>query len=446
MNRVFNFFSTDIYYFNFEYTSEKLGILNLPYSNNPQKGILIRILSLFKNTYISLISFIQKDKIQIQTNSDIFFANSKNEELAMKYLNNISKSSFLAGHNKLFKNDFPYLKIYLLAILLIPVVFLRKLFCKNIYQNKSYQYVFDGFCISYSCQVILPLWLNSIKPKRMFFSNHLSVFNRCLIKIAFEKNIDTIFLQHASINVNYPPLDYFKIIFLEGLDSYIKYKNSGTVNSNIYLVGMSKFDEYNNNINKRESVKSIAICTNGLDSLEEIEKLINLMTQLNYIKIYLRPHPSDRRFISWMNLAKRYNIYFSDVHNEISFEFLKNIDVLISGDSNIHLEATLFNIYSLYFDTNNTNLDWYGFHENNLIPYYSDTEKLYNELCILINNKINVRYKAKTYCETVDTPYDGNSNFLITSVLNDSKVDSIFFKNMDGNQNLIFSLTNYVLN
>ena len=59
---------------------------------------------------------------------------------------------------------------------------------------------------------------------------------------------------------------------------------------------------------------------------------------------------------------------------------------------------------------------------------------------------ITICDKTKTYCETVDTPYDGNSNFLITSVLNDSKVDSIFFKNMDGNHNLIFSLTNYVLN
>ena len=445
MKSLINFISTDIYYFNFEYTSERLGILNLPNSNNPRKGIFVRIFSLLKSTYISIIPFFKNDGLKIINNSDLIFANSKNEEIALKYIKNISQSSYFAGYNQSFKNDFPYLKIYLLSILFIPVVFIRYLFCKSTYLNKSYKYAFDGFCIAYSCQIVLPLWLNEIKPKRIFFSNHLSVFNRCLIKIAFERKIETIFIQHASINLNYPPLDYFKIIFLEGLDAYLKYKNSGTINSDIYLVGMSKFDEYLEYINEREFIKSIAVCTNGIDSFGKVEELLKLLIQFMDIKIYLRPHPSDRRYIKWKNLAERYNVCFSDVHNQISFDFLKNVDLLISGDSNIHLEATLLNIYSMYFDTNNSNLDWYSFRKNNLITYHSETDKLYQELCILIKNKINVRHKAKIYCESVDTQYDGNSIFLIASVLNNNEINSIFFKNIDENHNNVFSLTNYNL-
>jgi hypothetical protein len=138
-------------------------------------------------------------------------------------------------------------------------------------------------------------------------------------------------------------------------------------------------------------------------------------------------------------------VCFSDFNHQTSFDFLNNIDILISGDSNIHLEATLLNIYSIYFDPHGTKLDWYGFHKNDLIPYYSETEKLFSDLSFLIKNRPDVRYKAKIFCDNIQTQYDGNSNFLITSVLNNYDLNSVFFENKDKNNNSIFSLTNYDL-
>lgn len=443
LKKIYSFFLTDIYYFNYEYTSEKLGILRLPGSNNPRGGVIIRIVSLFKNMFKSANLFSENEKVDIPRESDLFFANSKNEEIAFNYLLLGQKSSYLVGQAKLYKNDFPYFKIYLLAIFLVPVVFIRKVFSRDAYENNSYQYVFDGFCIAYSCQLILPKWVDSLKPKRLVFSNHLSNFNRCLVKIAFEKNIETVYIQHASVNSNYPPLDYFELIFLEGIDAYQKYKNAGSRNSSIYLVGMSKFDEYKDFVKKRESTYSLALCTNGLDSIKEIEKLIKSLRKYKDFDIYLRPHPSDRRKQGWKKLAERYSIIYSDVQSQISFDFLRSIDILISGDSNIHLEAALLNIYSIYFDTNNSKLDWYGFLKNDLVAYYSEADKVCQNVCFVVDEGIDVRAKAKIYCESINTKYDGNTNFLISSVLNKSNVDSIFYKNRDDNQNEVFSLTNY---
>ena len=65
----------DIYDLNYDFTSEKLGILNLPPENNPKRGIFIRILSLFKN-FVFTIS-LKRKKIKVKKKQIVFFCYSQ---------------------------------------------------------------------------------------------------------------------------------------------------------------------------------------------------------------------------------------------------------------------------------------------------------------------------------------------------------------------------------
>jgi hypothetical protein len=99
------------------------------------------------------------------------------------------------------------------------------------------------------------------------------------------------------------------------------------------------------------------------------------------------------------------------------FQFLSSIDVLIAGDSNIHLEAALMDVLPIYHDFSGTAEDWYGFLRNGLVEYAKDADRV----CQIIERerkaKSPVRKRAKRYCVTVGTAYQGRSAELAASVV-----------------------------
>ena len=358
----------------------------------------------------------------------------------MSPIRNKIENSYLLGQKK-FRNDFPFYSSYLIAIFFIPVVFIKYLFCKDAYLKKSFTYAFDGFCLAYAFAITLPIWIRNIQPRKIIISNQLSVYHRSLAAATYKLGIETIFMQHASVTDNFPPLINYHTALLEGEDALDKYQKNGSKNLKIYLIGMPKFDYYYGILNKKSTVENIGICTNGMDDIDRFEKLINKISLLNDAKnIYLRPHPSDRRFEEWSKISKKYNIKFSNVRVVNSFDFIGKVDLVIAGDSNILLEAALMNVSCIYFDSFNSNHDWYGFKKNGLVDYFNNIDLLLIRVGELIIEKKTTRNIAKKYIETVNTSFEGRSSQLAANILNDLDMKDSFFSKNDDNDNIVYKI------
>lgn len=365
---------------------------------------------------------------------------AKNEVDSMAPIQRQIDNSFMLGQ-KNYRQDFPFFKSYLLAVFFIPFVLLKYLSCKDPYIKKSYFYAFDSFCLAYALYLTIPPWLKKISPNKVIICNQLNVFHRSLAKYAHEKNIETVFMQHASVSDNFPPLTDYRTAFFEGEDTLHKYQNNESCNLQLYLIGMPKADESFNFINKTNQVKNVGICTNQLDDIKKYENLVKELSNMKrLINIYVRPHPSDRRFSEWSTISKKYDINFSNSKIVHSFDFLKSVDLIIAGDSNIHLEATLMNITSIYYDPLKADLDFYDFKKNGMVEYFDDIKSLSNRVELLISKRESNRIKARYYNDIINTNFDGKSTELAVSILCDQNLDDFFVSQIDKNNNTIHRL------
>lgn len=430
----------DIFDINYELCSEKLGLLNFPSDNLPKKGFIIRVLSLFKGSFYYVLK--RKNNNIINQNAILFFTIAENEILSIKDIASQTPNSYIFGIDN-YKNGFPIAKIYFYSLFYIPIVFYRYLVCQNKYHKRAFPFAFDGFCIAYSSNHILKKYLKSISPKKIIIANQTSFYHRSLAYVAKELKIETIYVQHASITKNFSDLNLFTSALLEGEDSLIKIQTNLTMDTNIYLIGMPKFDKYAKEVKDICNIKALGICSNGLDDFDIYENLLkSICTSLPDLNIIVRPHPSDRRREKWVKLAEKYNASISDVKQVKSFEFFKSVDTIIAGDSNIHLEAALLNIPSIYFDPLESNIDWYGFSKNKLVYYAESDLKLISHIKAFQKNIPFTRSKAKFYIETIETNYDGKSS-LIASLIIQGKIDTpIFNMSIDKNRNNVYRLTN----
>lgn len=428
----------DIYDINYEFCSEDLGNLNFPSAILPKKGVFLRIVSLFKG----VVKYGMKRTTNscITKNTTLFFVFAQNEINSVQPIVNQLPNSKLFGIDS-FKNGYPIFKIYFYSLFFVPVVFYRLIICKDAYHKKSFQYAFDGFCIAYASRYILKKYLKEIEPTKIVIANQLSCFHRSLAFTAKELNIETVYIQHASVTKNFSNLNIFSSALLEGEDSLIKFQSNGTVNKDLFLIGMPKFDKYFFNISKKTVIESIGICTNGMDDFESYrDLLLELIGMFPDVKIFVRPHPADRRKLDWYNLAIDNNCLFSDVAQVESFQFFDDVSFIIAGDSNIHLEAALLNIPSVYYDPSENNVDWYGFSSQGLVFYAKDKGSVIDHIKKVESSFPDTRVKTKFYSESVNTRFDGKSADIAAKVLMGSELDHCFVKRVDDSMNTIYRI------
>ena len=95
---------------------------------------------------------------------------------------------------------------------------------------------------------------------------------------------------------------------------------------------------------------------------------------------------------------------------EYSFEFLTKVDANIAGESSVHLEAALMNVYPIHYKLNNKYFDHYSYIKNGLIQNkFEASNDLVNFILSIRKNKPNIRDRAKYYVDTINTQYDGKS-------------------------------------
>ena len=365
--------------------------------------------------------------IKDQKNKVIFYAITKNnfDSLCPVYKEIKKYSIMLTTDYRLARNAVlvPQIIPLIISILLTPV------FLKNIFQSvpkvrKRIILYLDDILLSMGFTIFVKYYLKLLKPKAIVFANDHSFPTRSLIKSAERMNIPCFYIQHSAVTDIFPPI-ISSYALLEGEDSLKKYYPDGYSTNKVFLIGSPKFDEHKENINMNDRVKKIGLCsTPTLDKEEMIELIKLLQNKFSPENIYFRPHPTEIRIKKYYKFIKSSQINISNSLSEGSYQFLNKVDVVISGNSSILLEAALFNIYPIYWDSilseskyNEKPYDKYGFVEGGIAHSVDSKENIVGLLNDLHVKKPNVRYKTKLYCDTVGTKWDGKSTDLAVQII-----------------------------
>lgn len=312
------------------------------------------------------------------------------------------------------------------------IMLIDKLISKDIYylgliHSKSKMNIFDYWKLfgkkffthlttiikNYDVYESLSNTLEVYNPIAVVMSNDHNVFCRALLFASKKLNIPTIYIQHASVTNRFPPL-IFNLNLLEGQDALNKYNEAGPILGKVELVGMIKFDKYFNKINSNTKVMNIGVALNNGDDFNTYFSMATMLkNKFSTLEFNFRFHPSIDT--SMLEIPKYALI--SNPEEENSFEFLSKIDLLIAGNSSIHLEAILMNVVSIFVKSNNKDfIDYYGFIKNGLVDVIEDRQ-LVQEIHKLMINKSDVRYRAKSYVDTIGGPWDGKSQELVITII-----------------------------
>tara|TARA_R110001583_G_scaffold82491_1_gene218771 strand:- start:8471 stop:9715 length:1245 start_codon:yes stop_codon:yes gene_type:complete len=248
--------------------------------------------------------------------------------------------------------------------------------------------------------------IKKYRPRAIVFTNDHLVEARSMLLAANSLDVPTFYIPHASVSEYFPPLE-FTYSLLDGQDALDKYRKCGPINSNVELLGMPKFDKYVGEVNVANTVKSVGIAYNMVDKVEDVLKLAKLIkANISEVELILRPHPGDTRSFE----KEIEEITLSDSKKEDAFSFLKKIDVLISGESSIHLEAVLLNVYPLYYSFSpNNRYDYYGYIKKGLVEPFANPQKIVQELNELKTNRPDIRSRANYYNAAVNASFYGKS-------------------------------------
>ena len=397
---------------------EHLALLSLSPDVLPRAGILIRIFVFFLHLFDGLLHpstpfFIS----HIPKGSILFFVYSTNQRDALLPVAKITPNSRMVGHHRVSVDArFPLFWAHLVAIPFFPLVLLKFLKAHG-YRKSTFRYAFDEYWLSYGYYIVGLMWLKWLAPSALVVSNDHIMPCRVIVKVAKELNIPTVYIQHASVNLAHPSL-CFDYALLDGKDALQKYSQIGQSQTIVFLVGIAKLDAHLKDTNDSLGVQTIGICTNHFDPMQRVEILCeHICNSFPDLSLHIRPHPGDKRFLAWQALANRYQVGFSDSRVQLSFDFLRNIDAVIVGESNILLEAVLMNVFPLYYDFGQQARDDYDFVQNGLTQYALQPEQIIGQLRALLQSRPKVQIRAQNYCATIGTKYYGRSSELAADLI-----------------------------
>lgn len=260
--------------------------------------------------------------------------------------------------------------------------------------------------------------------KLIVFANDHSIENRCLLEIAAKHGVKTLYVQHASITERFPPL-HFTYSFLDGMESFKKYKAIGDMKGTIFLTGSPRFDELYK-YKGATKTHDIGIALNQLDSCDKVMELCKYLQDNTSQRIIVRPHPRMGNLFD-AQLFRKHGIDISDSTQESSFSFLSKVKFLIANESSIHLDSALIGVPSfLYNFSDHKILDWYSYIKKGLIQVCDN----FDDVMMVIKRQQELPVdKIQYYNSSWDTPIEGNVGAFIadfiTSLISSSEEEAL---------------------
>jgi len=361
------------------------------YNNNRIDGVGEKTISKLKDAFTIIlypIKLLFKKDLKFIISDTWLVYQSKNNHKALLPLKDKSKTFINPQKNLVYRYLFFYKILYTIPL----IIFL-------IWENKIKWFLYYFEVLGYFEES--KRLLKKYNPTKIVFANDHNPYQISLKLAAKALGIETFYIQHACVAKNLPPLD-FTVSFLDGFDALNKYKEIGPIIGEIELIGAIRFDHNKIILNKNKTINTIGIALNAYDKISDTNRLIHkLMTVFLNINIIIRFHPSMKS----ISIDKKHKVSIS--HQEEVLDFLGKIDLLIAGDSSIHLEATIMNVVPVYYKiTNNQIFDIYEFIKNNLVYNAKTTKDLIEYIKINIKNKTQVTNRIKYYDEYYNSGVD----------------------------------------
>lgn len=310
--------------------------------------------------------------------------------------------------------NLPIVKIHLLSIFYSICFF--SFYCRQSKDDKKLiRRFFDLFFNTIGrFKVIDRFYKNNPQLKILIMANDHNQTNRCMIELAEKYDIKTIYTQHASVTDRFPAL-HFDYSFLDGLESYEKYKKVGDIKGRVFLSGSPRYDFLHAYSGKIES-DVIGIGLSEADKIEKVIEMCSFIKSRSTSKIIVRPHPrTEPTFPSDVFTNKGVSVSFPSKENSLSF--LSQVSILIANESGIHLDAAIMHKRSIMYNfSDNDVMDWYGFIKQGLITCCTS----YDEVLCQIENKMPIPSETiQYYYAAYNTKHEGKVGVLISELVKD---------------------------
>jgi hypothetical protein len=314
---------------------------------------------------------------------------------------------------------------------------LRKLWKQLISINvRLLSWRLDTFLETHLWLVYAWFTLAEIKPKFLIVSNDHNTANRCLIAMAHHLGVKTVYLQHASVSHIFPALR-FNVAFLDGRAALGRYfeceQNSpGSVQEYpspiIFLSGQKKAVS----CDSKTCLSTIALAINTEDELQVVIAFsIRLLDDGKHIIIRWHPAQSHHYVQALKDALEAYAglVLFSDPLKQSLGEYFSHAQVMVSGNSSIHLEAALGGLRTIYYEWRDidcySNLnsfvrDYYGYVKAGLSDGANTVDDVM-ALCKKYSKELRQPDKRlsaiKYYSETFGTQWEGREGELVARTL-----------------------------
>jgi len=244
-------------------------------------------------------------------------------------------------------------------------------------------------------------------------SNDHSGLSQVGFVAARKAGIPTIYLQHASVNENFPPL-LADIAFLDGEDAKEKYLAAGKTKTEIHLVGSLKYDPYLKRREIDEAKELVGVCIGMVyHDIDENFKLCEALEKAE-TPFCLRFHPLMDEAVQKRFTDRGWEI--SD-KEEKAPDFILRCGSIVSGDSNILLEAIILKRQPIYFASMGTSVDYYGFVKEGICK---EACLSFPEVLAQLQEPFDLsthRLRAKRYNDTLGTENEGHSTEMVVDQL-----------------------------
>ncbi|MCR5013663.1 MAG: hypothetical protein K6A28_02690 [Bacteroidales bacterium] len=348
-------------------------------SNEKQPSLFKQLCIFFAQLlYYTFFHRFKYKSLPSQYQGIVFFGVSINNQRSLDpIVDHLGKDEYLYLRNH--KTDVHKRRAYWLALPYLPnlIKTYRAADAKTKPFIKKY---FTRLWSTYGYYQLAKEYLERYQIKVLVLSSDQGEFHRCLLLNAKQTGTKTIYVQHASVAKGFPKL-IASYSFLDGRESLEKYLYAGQPEGEVYLSGGVRFDPVfrRHEPKKREQTHRIGIAINMLDDFAQVKNLCGLLLQKGF-QLILRPHPRYGAVdTQWLH---ENGIGFSDPKEESSFDFISRIDLMVSNESSIHLDAALMRCPSIVYNfSNNPVLDYYSYIKSGLTRLANDGGQLVEMAC-----------------------------------------------------------------
>ena len=407
------------------------------------KGVFLRtIFILVKN--MKKVSLVKEKPYQCGM---LFYADSLNQfdsmVSTMEEVQNLDFSCCLLYENFGLRGRLPSLarrvRINLIDFLsffliLVPrgwVLFHR---LKSEHRRKELRYYFHYFLEVHLYIPFFIRYLSECQPNLVIVANDHTGPCRSLRLACQILDVKIAYMQHASVSPLFPPLEY-DFALLDGRVAYQTYcrcydaaeaSTRVTLNAakcKVFLTGQKKPVRISTGSIDAElaPMNCFGLAVNALDELPFVLSCLKLFEGEGWYCV-IRTHPGQsQEFIKGLTtfIADKPCFSWSDPAVEVISEFLSRTNVLIAGNSSIHLEAALHGNPCIYYEMSTTVLlpDYYGYVANGLVQHVNSESELVASMAALSRQNRDGRARAlKCYSETYLTKHQGNEGRLNAEV------------------------------